>query len=384
MSASLPDIPVVYFHSVAPARHPSWVRSYLTLELQWFESFLKYLARRRRQTISLDEYHHIRKQGKKPAAKVCCLTFDDGFLDNYIYAWPLLKKYGFQATIFVNPDFVDQNRAPAPTLEEVWGGRLRMEDIERWGYLTWDEMRLMQASGVIDIQSHTLTHTKYYVSDRMTGIHHPGADCLYPVGNLYPERKPRYIGDADFERLLPYGTPFFEEASAVVARRVEINPEFNRACVQELENHDWTALEATALARRRIAPLYEHFRQTDRLVLGLETEKARRLRVEQELRLSRRRIEAELGKEVRYLCWPHGDNSPEAHQMALEAGYWATTTGSKQQVQDTADRIAARISVGVVAGNRRLTNLKTGYRLGLASGKPAYRFIQSLADLRHR
>ena len=35
------------------------------------------------------------------------LTFDDGYLDNWVFAYPLLEKYNLRGTIFVNPEFVD-------------------------------------------------------------------------------------------------------------------------------------------------------------------------------------------------------------------------------------------------------------------------------------
>lgn len=69
--------------------------------------------------------------------KPVLITFDDGYLDNYTNAFPILKRYGMRATIFVVPAFVGK----------------------RDGYLTWDQLREMEQGG-ITIQSHTLNHRK--------------------------------------------------------------------------------------------------------------------------------------------------------------------------------------------------------------------------------
>ena len=44
---------------------------------------------------------------KKPVI----ITFDDGYENNYTYAYPILKKYNFTATIFVCTDFIDKPRS---------------------------------------------------------------------------------------------------------------------------------------------------------------------------------------------------------------------------------------------------------------------------------
>ena len=49
-------------------------------------------------------------KGKNIPEKSIVLTFDDGYADIWIYAYPLLKKYGMCGTVFINPDFVDREK----------------------------------------------------------------------------------------------------------------------------------------------------------------------------------------------------------------------------------------------------------------------------------
>ena len=64
------------------------------------------------------------------------ITFDDGYKNNYTLAYPILKKYNMKATIFLNTRYVGKN-----------------ED-----YLTWDNVREMYESGLVDFQLHTHSH----------------------------------------------------------------------------------------------------------------------------------------------------------------------------------------------------------------------------------
>ncbi len=50
-----------------------------------------------------------REKRKIPAGSVA-ITFDDGFLDNYSVAYPILRKHGVPATFFITTDFVEHNR----------------------------------------------------------------------------------------------------------------------------------------------------------------------------------------------------------------------------------------------------------------------------------
>jgi peptidoglycan/xylan/chitin deacetylase (PgdA/CDA1 family) len=63
------------------------------------------------------------------------VTFDDGYMNNYTYAYPVLKRYGIPATIFVI-----------------------IKKIGLEGYLGWKEIKEMSDSGIVTIGSHTVKH----------------------------------------------------------------------------------------------------------------------------------------------------------------------------------------------------------------------------------
>lgn len=107
-----------------------------------FEEQMNYLAQEGYTTISLDEFVAF-QDGKKPLPpKPLILTFDDGFASNYLYAFPILKKYGMKATIFVTLD---------PDCENF----KKYSKVDR--PLTHEEIREMSRHG-ISIESHGMTH----------------------------------------------------------------------------------------------------------------------------------------------------------------------------------------------------------------------------------
>jgi polysaccharide deacetylase len=107
----------------------------LAVEPRDFDIQMKYLVDHGYHTITPDElYEALQGSGKLPERPVL-ITFDDGYEDNYTNAYPILRKYGLKATIFVVTGFLSK----------------------RDGYLTWDQLREMEQNG-ITIESHTVTH----------------------------------------------------------------------------------------------------------------------------------------------------------------------------------------------------------------------------------
>ena len=89
-----------------------------------FERQLQYLQEEGFQAVSLSEIHAHLATGAALPERAVGLTFDDGYLDNWVFAFPLLKKYGMKATVFMATDFVDPFDGCRPTLDDVWSGRI--------------------------------------------------------------------------------------------------------------------------------------------------------------------------------------------------------------------------------------------------------------------
>lgn len=78
--------------------------------------------------------------------KIVALTFDDGYEDFYVNAFPVLKKYGYPATVFVVSDLVGTTNTWD---ESSLGIRKQL--------ITWDKVRELSAHNVF-FGSHTRTH----------------------------------------------------------------------------------------------------------------------------------------------------------------------------------------------------------------------------------
>lgn len=72
-----------------------------TANIKDFEKQMKYLYDKNYKTLSLDEFYLFMEGKKSIPRKSVLLTFDDGYLSNYLYVVDILKKYNFKATIFI-------------------------------------------------------------------------------------------------------------------------------------------------------------------------------------------------------------------------------------------------------------------------------------------
>jgi peptidoglycan/xylan/chitin deacetylase (PgdA/CDA1 family) len=315
------------YHSVGVVdRDWNWNR--LTCPYEVFESQLLWLKKKHFRTFTTSQYLEALKQGVPPGGDFVLLTFDDGYLDNWVYAFPLLKKYGFSATFFISPEFVDPTPDCRPNLEDVWAGREKAEELPRPGFLSWPEMREMESQGVADVQSHALTHTWYPTGKRIVDFRHPGDDHLWVTWNAHPERKP--FLQKDNPGLVRWGAPVYESAKSLEARRYFPDAGLDGWLIEYVKKNggesffkgNWRdALFHQVEVYHRHHPAQGHW----------ETDEEFEARIRSELKGSKETIEQRLGKRVRILCWPGGGLSPAAIRIAEEEGYEASTLTSREQ-----------------------------------------------------
>ncbi|MDH4181680.1 MAG: polysaccharide deacetylase family protein [Betaproteobacteria bacterium] len=110
--------------------------SSLTVTPQAFEAQMAYLARNGYSVVPLTRLAAFLEGREALPPKAVVITIDDGYRSTWEVAWPVLRKHGFPATVFLYTDF-----AGAPDA------------------LTWAQMREMIAGGLVEIQPHSKTHT---------------------------------------------------------------------------------------------------------------------------------------------------------------------------------------------------------------------------------
>ncbi len=95
------EIPILAYHRVVKDKKEAGKHGiYVTLEQ--FEKHMKFLAKHGFKTITFKDLESIDRTN--PREKYIILTFDDGYEDNYTLAFPVLRKYGFKAVIFLVSD----------------------------------------------------------------------------------------------------------------------------------------------------------------------------------------------------------------------------------------------------------------------------------------
>jgi peptidoglycan/xylan/chitin deacetylase (PgdA/CDA1 family) len=176
---------ILAYHSVSTRRTDA-----LAVRVEAFEEQMAWLRRQGYHALTLAD---LAARPSRERRRAVALTFDDGYADNHSCAFPILKRYGFVATVFVVTDHVGTDRLFSWDVPKV------RNEADRSAYqaLTWDQLGEMQDHG-FEVGSHTCTHPELPAvseergreevqrsrRDLETRLGRPIASFCYPRGKL--------------------------------------------------------------------------------------------------------------------------------------------------------------------------------------------------------
>lgn len=129
-------VPVVMYHSVADGNTDA------VISIDNFQKHLEAIDENGFTPISIEQMVDFVDFGTPLPENPVCITFDDGYADNYENAYPLLSKFGFKATIFVIGNSVGRSK-------------YKETQYDMNPHFDYNQAKEMTESGLISIQSHT-------------------------------------------------------------------------------------------------------------------------------------------------------------------------------------------------------------------------------------
>lgn len=154
------SIPVLMYHHILPND------GFIASSVENFEKQMKFLSENGWKTLTSNEFYLYKKENLKLPKKSVLITFDDGWRDNYIYAYPILKKYNLKATLFIVTEWIEKASSVADCEYEDKSHKDCKKIIltnPRKVVCSWNELKKM--NDVFDIHCHTHTHRDEYFSN---------------------------------------------------------------------------------------------------------------------------------------------------------------------------------------------------------------------------
>lgn len=217
-------VPVLMYHHVSPSPGP------FTVSPSTFRSQMMYMAKHGYHTLSAAQLSAFMR-GKKPAsARSVVITLDDGYLDNYVYAYPILKELGLNAILFAVTGWigtgptrmhVGMTNRPPPCPDHHRCKQLIAEGQSDAVILRWSELEQMRLDSTIEVQSHSHSHVRWDQlfldpAARLTALHQ---DLETSLATLQ-----RYVGLKELHLCWPWG--YFEPDYLDLAESVGFSSQY--------------------------------------------------------------------------------------------------------------------------------------------------------------
>lgn len=257
--------------------------------------------------LPLVEWIARRKNGKPLPSRACAVTFDDGWLDNYEYALPILEQEQVPATIFAVSGMIGTRR-------EFWPNRLA---------------RVLT------------THTQQ--------LNHPSLQWLRPFAENagVPSGSPDWIA------------PIINSCKRLSDEELTAHLDKSEAALMLTGSQSPSLLsweQLREMQRSGLVDVGSHTCNHYRLVANLNAQTMSR-----EISESRKLLEEQLGKPVTLFCYPNGDASAAAVSLVREHYDAAVTTRRGINTASADNYTLSRIGV-----HEDITGTPTSFRARLS------------------
>ncbi|AKL96810.1 polysaccharide deacetylase [Clostridium aceticum] len=149
-------IPVLMYHHLLPEKEEAFKDNNTVVTVENFEKQMEILHQSGYHTITLYELEGFLSGNLDLPKKTVAITFDDGYLSNIEYAYPILKEYGFKASIFaITHEIAEESEAFDPTILQYIGWRDMVNTLDVFTYdnHTHDLHRLEEEKGYLVTKS---------------------------------------------------------------------------------------------------------------------------------------------------------------------------------------------------------------------------------------
>jgi len=177
-------VPILTYHAIGYGEGSFFVTP------ENFSKQMEYIKKNGYEVITLDELVKGIQSNKHFKKNKVVITFDDGYQDNFKYAYPILTEFHYPATIFLITDYMGKEK----------------------GFLGWDEIRIMSKNN-ISFGGHTKNHfylgiveNNTVAQEQIAGskraveqeIHQPSDYFCYPGGG-FNEKIKQLVAQAGYK-----------------------------------------------------------------------------------------------------------------------------------------------------------------------------------------
>lgn len=301
------DIPVFCFHE---ARMPM-------LERQ-----LRFLRRNGYRTLVAHELmERLADPGYRNDGRDIVLTFDDAMTSVWTVGFPLLQKYECRIILFAISGLVSEGNAPRPH-DGASDSAAAPGDTSP--LCNWEELRRMSSSGLVDVQSHGVSHSLISIGPEVADFVNPSFDPYY-YGNIHV---PAYDGgNGTLVREAHSGHLVYRSASRFSRHRRYIDAAGVRdRCAEFVADEGGAEFFRRPDWREKLQAFHHGLLGAEEPVYENDDERLDAIRTE--LHESRRALGSRLGIDsIDHFCLPWFAGSDDAYRLAGEEGYKAIHVG---------------------------------------------------------